>query len=199
MTVTIDTIDKALALVSDLAKQVPGIVRAGARNGNSISFTVADMDDRYNVLTAEAGEPTPFFLSDRGRNRMEQVVLKAHRVERGRYGWNDRTRVFKVRKDGTLNRDGILKALHEMVEQVQEAEQIRKRIAQRENADAALRQQTKDALGLELDYNSLDLPGRGYGVVVVRDAGLVDIKLTGLDIDEAKSFLDLLKKIKADG
>lgn len=196
---TIRTIADAIGYVERILDQNAGtdIEAINRISSNRLSITVKGADPKYSHITLEFGCPT-FFMSDRSDARMDRVTVKAHRVERGRYGWSDRTRNFPVRKDNTLNGAGILRAIEQMAAQVLEAEQARKEQKTREDRKAEHNNATRVHLGLDKNYTSLKLDN-GYGNVQIRDGGLVDISLKGLDQVDAKAILAMLKGFQTNG
>jgi len=186
------TITEALRKVARLSMQIEGMHAS----------TVEDGDKEVHLhlingrsITVKAGEPAADYCFRGARpERMEQVTIKAPRSGRkGGYSV-DQARVFKVRKDGTLNGAGILNALRQFVEDMATVDRADRIQMQDDRDRAELRKKNRaklEAAGVEFpEYGNTARLSFSDITVKVEAGGLgVNIELPGLSAESAAAIL----------
>lgn len=200
----IDTMEDGLAYVESLLPNIDGLfMMTGGRSAGRADIEVEGSDRRMRV---EVGAPYNGYCGIRAAQRVEQVVITARDCERSDRGghWNNKTRTFPKRKDGTFNGAGIIKALRELAEEMRTATLRR---AEREAQQSAANGKQAEVRGLlrgrGLDglvaSNSCAIAVLGMEVtagVTVHPGGLVELNFVRMDHLQAAEVLRRLGAIK---
>lgn len=202
------TRERALAYLEGLIPRAFGIesYKVDSQFGDSrrLLLRIAGMpNDELNLyhIVISAGKARDRFYRHDDRERVTQISITASRAKKSDRGyWGDAVRVFKLRKDGTINGDGVLKALKEIVLQVLEARQQRlAREKQEDEADAKKREIAEQlrVAGLDMQHAHAYciLPGGGSASVTAQSNG-VKIEISSISVEQALALLRAAGVIK---
>ena len=196
----IETIEDALAFVQAQLNTLPSATfDKVAREGNTLELTAPSAS--RGLIEIKAGEPQRDVWSRRrGRPlRMEQITITAPNSKRSHYGWAvHQTRVFKLRKDGTLNGEAIKAAVVSFIEHKQH---IARMDAVQAN-DASTANDARLSVKAKLVQAGLDFGAYDGSTAVVKWSDIsvkVEAKSTGVELTlpglSAETAVAILKQL----
>ena len=118
--------------------------------------------------------------------RVVRIKITGHSMRRGAYGWNDCTRMFKVKPDGSYNSDSLIAAINEMAGEMVRASWVRVLNKASDAKEAEAR--------FQYDAQMLERLGTDWRDHAYSTASGINIDLRDLDVDTAVRVLQLVGK-----